>query len=237
MKRCVVFLLIMFIQTILFAKEGKYYSIDAGINSPYDFTVKNDDYTRKFRMACLWAPNIHSTVGKETAILLKKLVRHAQLDIKFLGKNKQGRYYGIVKVNGRDINKYLIAQGFAYAYIISGCEDVGRDYLAAEKQARNEDTLIWNLKIRKPWMKKSPEEVTKEKEEVTRIIRKRINFLLKKKKLTKIINKEGYSYTGYVKSQTSTHIYLMSRFYTLKIPKNDIVKRIEVSAKVYLRKK
>ena len=87
------------------------------------------------------APETNQPFGKESKNHLASLVANKSVKVTVKDKDKYGRIVGIVKLNGKDINKMMVASGYAWAYTYY--TDL---YLNEHKKAKKQRLGLWRGK-------------------------------------------------------------------------------------------
>ncbi len=93
-----------------------------------------------------WDENgIERDAGASGRDALASLIDGRKLAIKVLREDRYGRSVAIVKVDGRDVGRSLVRQGFAFATPGS------TRYRRAELSARRRKRGLWRGELEKPW--------------------------------------------------------------------------------------
>lgn len=110
---------------------------------------------RRIRLLGLDAPEYHQSCrnkkgddypcGKEALNYLKRLVSGGKVNCRRIKKDIYKRDLSICYVNGKDINREMIASGWAVAY-----RTKKEKYLEAEKYAKRKRRGMWQGKFMKP---------------------------------------------------------------------------------------
>lgn len=87
----------------------------------------------------------HQDAGFLAKELLSKLVKGSRLSVRVLREDKYGRSLAIVKVNGRDVAKRLVSQGYAFAS--PGNNRYRRAHAAAKRGKKG----FWRGDLQMPW--------------------------------------------------------------------------------------
>ncbi len=131
---------------IVFPAEAKIKAVDG------DSLVWGD---LRIRLLGLDAPEYRQTCGDkdgndypcglEALNYLKGLVNSGRVKCRRIKKDIYGRDLSICHVNGKDINREMIASGWAVAY-----RTKKEKYLAAEREAKRKYRGMWQGKFMKP---------------------------------------------------------------------------------------
>lgn len=121
-----------------------------------NITIIHNGIKAQVRLACIDAPELKQAKGQTARKALKALVNNQPFELNILGRDRIGRFMAEIISDRGNINKLLVAQGYAEFYNPSGkgCEG----YSEAEKNAQKQYLGIWaqgtNIK--------SPQEFRKE---------------------------------------------------------------------------
>ena len=100
------------------------------------------------RLQGIDAPETKQKWGTACAHMLRKKLLNKRVNILEEGRDKYGRVLGRVRFNGIDINRELVRQGCAWAYV--GFDD---SYIEDEKHARTFKLGLWRDKKQvPPWL-------------------------------------------------------------------------------------
>jgi len=99
-----------------------------------------DKAQHKIRLAGIDAPEKRQAYSEKAKKALCSKVFGKQVDVTYSGKDRYGRIVGNVRINGRWINKELVAEGWAWYYNKYSSDKV---LAAAEVQARKEKLGFW----------------------------------------------------------------------------------------------
>lgn len=85
--------------------------------------------------------------GRAAANTLKSLVGTRRIDCQSAGRDKYGRMLGWCSVDGRDINREMVREGMAWAFV-----KYSRRYEAVEAEARTAKAGIWQGDAQPAWV-------------------------------------------------------------------------------------
>jgi endonuclease YncB( thermonuclease family) len=84
--------------------------------------------------------------GQEAALVLADHIGHAVVRCEPSDRDRYGRVVAICYKGSEDINRWLVANGWAAAY-----REYSVDYVADENSARNEKRGVWPGNFEMPW--------------------------------------------------------------------------------------
>ncbi len=84
------------------------------------------------------APESNQAYGKKAKEFLASLIAGKQVIVKTTQKDKYKRTLGIVELDGKDINKEMVANGFAWAYVYYSDK-----YLSEQRSAQAAKLGLW----------------------------------------------------------------------------------------------
>ena len=77
---------------------------------------------------------------------MKNYLKDNSIYCQIKGKDRYRRYLGICYKNKSDINKWMVANGFAFSYV-----KYSKKYLINENLAKKNSKGLWKGKFDKPW--------------------------------------------------------------------------------------
>lgn len=110
--------------------------------------TKSNSTKYRIRLAYIDAPETaHNNskaqpYGIESKAYLMSIVLNKAVYIKEKGNDPYGRFLGEVFVDGLNVNKAMVGNGYAWAYSYNG----NPEYVALEKLARTKKLGLWNFK-------------------------------------------------------------------------------------------
>ncbi len=106
-----------------------------------NITIIHNGIKAQVHLACIDAPELKQAKGQTARKVLKALVNNQPFELNILGRDRIGRFMAEIISDRGNINKLLVAQGYAEFYSPSGkgCEG----YSEAEKNAQNQHLGIW----------------------------------------------------------------------------------------------
>jgi endonuclease YncB( thermonuclease family) len=84
--------------------------------------------------------------GQKAALALDRRIGNGPVRCTWSEKDRYGRLIGTCYRQGRDLNAWMVANGWAMAY-----RRYSRDYVPEEQAARRHDRGIWNGEFVPPW--------------------------------------------------------------------------------------
>lgn len=113
----------------------------------------------KIRMNYIDAPESSQEGGQESKQFLKDTMqdfvdsqngpRAPKLSVRVYGKDRYGRYLGVIMIGRKDVNKLMVKSGHAWCYP-TGCPS---GYLNGMKKARKSGIGLWEEKNpTAPWV-------------------------------------------------------------------------------------
>ncbi|WP_319550381.1 thermonuclease family protein [Desulfogranum marinum] len=106
----------------------------------------------KIRLYGIDTPEKKQAYGNQAKKLTNKLVRGKTVDVKPIDTDRYGRTVGLVKVNGKSVNKRLIQDGLAWVYTKYCRKSFCSSWKSIENNARLQKRGMWNdLDITPPW--------------------------------------------------------------------------------------
>lgn len=97
----------------------------------------------KIRLDGIDAPERKQAFGKKAQQVLSKRIIHQHVAIELHGMDRYQRKIGTIRLNGQDINAWLIQEGYAWAYIKHLRHEKKAIYIALEEQARQQKRGLW----------------------------------------------------------------------------------------------
>ena len=116
-------------------------------------TIHINNY--KFRLEGIDAPEIFQTCvasegkvacGKISKNLLIEKVTNNKISCTDEGKDFYGRVLGECFVNGESLSRYLVREGFAFAY-----RKYSDKFISDEEYAKSNRLGMWSMKFQYPW--------------------------------------------------------------------------------------
>ena len=90
--------------------------------------------------------------GEESWKALESKVYHQKVQLEIIDIDRYGRMVAIVWLRGREINKEMVAEGWAWAYRKYIHDPYTSEYINAEEKARKEKRGLWQQhKPQPPW--------------------------------------------------------------------------------------
>lgn len=136
---------------IKYGKVIKVYDADT-------ITIKDsNNETYKIRFYGIDAPELKQSFGKTAQMNLEKLIKNEDVEVEIVEKDRYGRLVGkIYMEDGLLVNKWLVANGFAFVYEEYNNEK--DEYLKLQNEAKTKKLGLWKLgTVEKPseWRKKN----------------------------------------------------------------------------------
>lgn len=98
------------------------------------------------RQSCLTPDNTPWRCGRRGALALSDFLGIATVSCERLDTDRYGRMVGRCSVREQDVGAWLVASGWAMAYV-----KYSKDYVGAEKSARDARLGIWQGTVQPPW--------------------------------------------------------------------------------------
>ncbi|AFK52618.1 thermonuclease family protein [Tistrella mobilis] len=95
---------------------------------------------------CADAQNRAWRCGRDATQLLDRLTSGRTVACEIVDRDRYGRVVGRCAVNGEDINRRMVSEGLAVAYV-----NYGRDYVPAEAEAKAAKRGLWSGRFVMPW--------------------------------------------------------------------------------------
>lgn len=102
--------------------------------------IAPDGRSRRIRLVDIDAPEFGQAYGRRAADALAAKIAGRLVRIEERGIDQHGRLLGRIDVEGRDVNREMVAEGWAWAFGFA-TED---SYLAAEAEARRTRSGLWS---------------------------------------------------------------------------------------------
>lgn len=102
--------------------------------------IAPDGRSRRIRLVDIDAPEFGQAYGRRAADALAAKIAGRLVRIEARGIDQHGRLLGRIDVEGRDVNREMVAEGWAWAFGFA-TED---SYLAAEAEARRTRSGLWS---------------------------------------------------------------------------------------------
>ena len=110
----------------------------------------------KIRLQFIDAPELEQSFGKESKLLLENLVLNKEVILKGNMKDRYQRLLGILFLNNKDINLYMIKVGAAWHYKKYAKLDQTKkkyfEYETTENEARDKKFGLWRDDAIPPWV-------------------------------------------------------------------------------------
>jgi len=103
---------------------------------------------KKIRLAEIDAPEKSQAFGNLSKMMLSEKVFGKDVRVTVTDKDRYGRYVAKVTVDGRDINKEMVKEGFAWHYKQYSHSP---EMALAEFEARRNQSGLWQLPATPPW--------------------------------------------------------------------------------------
>lgn len=98
------------------------------------------------RQTCFMPDNTPWRCGQQGALALSDFLGNAPVSCERLDTDRYGRMVGRCTVRGQDVSAWLVVSGWAMAYV-----KYSKDYVGAEKSARDARLGIWQGTVQPPW--------------------------------------------------------------------------------------
>lgn len=135
-------LLLVFAPLLLFAFSGKVVSVHDGDT----ITILAEKEQVKIRLFGIDAPELKQPFGRKSKEFLASMVAGKNVEVEQQGNDRYGRAIGIVFLDGRDINKEMVASGYAWAF-----RKFSKKYAPQESEAKFEKRGLWHDNPTPPW--------------------------------------------------------------------------------------
>lgn len=99
-----------------------------------------DGRSRRIRLVDIDAPEFGQAYGRRAADALAAKIAGRLVRVEERGIDQHGRLLGRIDVEGRDVNREMVAEGWAWAFGFAADES----YLAAEAEARRTRSGLWS---------------------------------------------------------------------------------------------
>ena len=132
--------------------EGVFYGPFVSAGDGDSLRVRIQGVVMEFRLAGIDAPEMDQPYGKRARDELLALVRDKTLVIVFQDVDRYGRIVGEVWVDGRNVNRELVARGAAWFYSQFAMSEV---LFRVEEEARSSKRGLWALRASdriEPWV-------------------------------------------------------------------------------------
>jgi endonuclease YncB( thermonuclease family) len=100
----------------------------------------------EYRQTCFDRDHVEYACGKRAAEALRQLVRQGELKCRSLELDRYGRSVSTCNIGTLDVNREMVAQGWAVAFI-----QFGADYVGVEKTARQNKIGLWAGTFEEPY--------------------------------------------------------------------------------------
>ena len=105
-------------------------------------TLWADGKKTKVRLQGIDCPEQDQLFGKQASHFLRDLILNREVEVQPLGQDSYGRVLGEVFYSGKNLNKELLKQGYAWWYQTYAKDR--RDYRDLEQEARNAKRGLWS---------------------------------------------------------------------------------------------
>lgn len=102
--------------------------------------IAPDGRSRRIRLVDIDAPEFGQAYGRRAADALAAKIAGRLVRVEDRGIDQHGRLLGRIDVEGRDVNREMVAEGWAWAFGFATEES----YLAAEAEARRTRSGLWS---------------------------------------------------------------------------------------------
>jgi endonuclease YncB( thermonuclease family) len=99
----------------------------------------------EYRQTCIDGAGLEYPCGKRSAEILRQLVRGGELKCQQLQLDRYRRSVSSCKIGLLDVNREMVARGWAVAFV-----QFGADYVMVEKQARKSKLGLWTGQFEEP---------------------------------------------------------------------------------------
>jgi micrococcal nuclease len=106
--------------------------------------LNNQNQQTKIRLYGIDTPEKSQAYGKKAKKFTANLVAGKTVDVKVYDTDRYGRSVGVVFVDGRNVNREIVRNGFAWQYRKYCKASFCDDWLGLERQARNGDVGLWS---------------------------------------------------------------------------------------------
>lgn len=128
-------LLFFLITSGLFGFEGKVVRVSDGDTI---VVLTQDKEQIKVRLNGIDAPEKKQSFGKQSTKFLSNLVAGKTVEVKKEGNDRYGRTIGTIILDGVDINKEMVASGYAWAF-----RKYSKKYAPNESNAKHKKLGLW----------------------------------------------------------------------------------------------
>lgn len=136
------FSLLLLAPLLLFALSGKVVSVHDGDT----ITILAEKEQIKIRLFGIDAPELKQLFGRKSKEFLTSMIAGQDVEIEQQGNDRYGRVIGIVFLGDRDINKEMVADGYAWAF-----RKFSKKYAPQESEAKFEKRGLWRDNPTPPW--------------------------------------------------------------------------------------
>ncbi len=105
-------------------------------------TLRVDGDRVKVRIQGIDCPERDQPFGKEAGDFVKDLVLNREVEVKSLGKDQYDRVLGEVSIDGKNLNKELLKNGYAWWYERHARDRT--DYRDLQEEAREANRGLWS---------------------------------------------------------------------------------------------
>lgn len=110
-----------------------------GISDGDTITCLAGKTPHRIRLAGIDAPESRQAYGQRAKQALSDRIYRRDVQVRISGTDRYGRLVGTVYLNGHDINRQMVADGYAWVYR----RYAAAGYLAAEAAARRQKQGLW----------------------------------------------------------------------------------------------
>ena len=130
----------------LWAQEERYRGEVVSVADGDTITVLTTDFERiKVRFYGIDCPEKGQPFGQEAKAYLNSLVYGKTVDVEVLDTDRYSRFVGLVSLNGVEVNKLMVSEGWAWTYTFyCKVEGLCRELQASEKRARGQKKGLWS---------------------------------------------------------------------------------------------
>lgn len=113
MKILFIVIILLYIATTAYSLTGRVIKV---IDGDTITVLKNSKTNIKIRLYGIDAPEKKQPFGQQARKVLARMIAGKTVEIEETGKDRYGRFVGIVQNAGRNINSQLVKDGFAWVY-------------------------------------------------------------------------------------------------------------------------
>lgn len=125
---------------------GAYHAIDGDSFSLGESEIRLHGIDApEYRQTCRDGAGKQQPCGKMARDALSRLIRNGTVTCREIERDRYGRQVAVCKVGGTEINRAMVAEGWAFAYRRHAIE-----YVADEREARMARRGIWQWQVERP---------------------------------------------------------------------------------------